>query len=214
MISVDGAAEVAPMLAPELVAGTDKIPGFAGVISRWEPLCNKVEVRFGLPHGYLLATVWRESGGDEKAFRREPNGWTGIGLTQPTSPGVKEGYSDHDLWDPEKNLSCGARYLAKQIARYGKDAPKVFAAYNAGSVVPTEANPWGMVQTAGHVSAEVAALNYYLMLDWKIAAEQAAALQFGELDLIGDDFDRVTLPDEDEVAEGAPPTVPTGGKTS
>src|ERR1043166_5091458 len=189
MVQAGDAAEVAPSLAPELVAGTDKIPGFAGVIDRWEALCNKVELRFNLPHGWLLATVWRESGGRVRAFRVEKNGWTGIGLPQPTSPAVKRGYTDEELWDPEKNLSCGARYLAEQIKHYGRDFPKVAAAYNAGSVVPTTGNPWGMVQTDGHVSAEVAALNYYLMLDTRLAAERAAALQFSEIDLLGPDFD-------------------------
>jgi len=177
------------VLSPELVEGTAQIPGMLSTIERWEPLAEKVSAVFGIPRGWVLAMIWRESGGNPRAFRREPNGWTGIGLLQPTHPAVKGGLTDAALFDPETNLLCGARQIAELRKRYGDDFPKVSAAYNFGHVEPSTANPWGMVQTAGHVSAEVAALNYYLLRDERLAADRAAALEFSSLDLLGPSFD-------------------------
>lgn len=196
--------ERAPILAPELVEGTSRIPGMLAVIERWEPLAVKVSETFGLPRGWLLAMIWRESGGNPRAFRREPNGWTGVGLLQPTSPGVKRGLSDEALYDPETNLLCGARYVVELVERYGPDFPKIAAAYNHGHVEHSERNPWGMVQTEGHVSSEVAALNYYLLRDERLAGERAAASQFTELDLLGPDFDRLEPRELDELEPREP----------
>jgi len=200
-----GQAERAPMLAPELVEGTSRIPGMLGVIERWEPLAEKVSAVFAIPRGWILAMIWRESGGNPRAFRREPNGWTGIGLLQPTSTGVKGGLSDEALYDPETNLLCGARYIALLMRRYGHDFPKVAAAFNHGHVEASTSNPWGMVQTAGHVSSEVAALNYYLLRDERMAAERAAALQFSAIDLLGPNFDSIdpVVQDADELSPSA-----------
>lgn len=199
VVMADGAAEVAPTLPAE------KLPVLERVVSRYEEIAERVSVKFGIPHGWILAHIERESGGNSRALRIESNGWIGVGLMQPTSPGVKVGYTNEQLYDPETNITCGARYLALLIGRYGRDFPKVSAAYNAGSVVESEHNPWGMVQTTGHVSEEVAALNSYLLMDQKRAADRALAYQFSTHDLLGEDFDRVTLPDI-EVIEEAPET--------
>lgn len=125
----------------------------------WGSLCREKGQPLGIPDGWLQAMIYRESGGNKKAFRREPNGWTGIGLLQITSPALKKGKSDDQVFIPAVNIELGAAYVAYQISRYGKDFPKVAAAFNAGSVRETNANPWGMVHTTGHVMAEVRALN-------------------------------------------------------
>lgn len=168
------AAEVAPSLGPVLA------PSMERVIARWEMLCNDTGDRFGVSRGWLLAMVWRESGGNPRAFN--PDG--GRGLLQITSAALKAGRTDEQLFDPGTNVGIGARYVADLMRRYGRDFPRVAAAFNAGSVRESERNPWGMVQTTGHVSAEVAALNYYLMRDEKLAAERAAAYRFSFLDLV------------------------------
>lgn len=198
-----------PILADEFVKGTPKVPGFQPVIDRWEALCRSVSFTFGIPPGWLLAMVWRESGGNPRAYRLERNKdgsprvvkgrlLTGIGLLQITHPDLKRGLTDEALYDPETNLLCGARYIVDLIARFGRDFPVIAAAFNSGGRYETDANPWGMKQTEGHVSAEVSALNYYLLRDARLEAERAAAHQFTELELLGPDFGRVTLPDDDE----------------
>jgi hypothetical protein len=188
-----GDVEKPLLLAPELVEGTGRIAGMLSVIERWEPLATKVADTFGLPVGWILAMIWRESGGNPRAFRKEPNGWTGIGLLQLTHPGVKAGLTDAALYDPETNLLSGARHILRLVARYGWDFPMVSAAYNAGSVRASTENPWGMVQTGGHVSAEVSALNYYLLRGERLAAERAAAVQFSTAELLGEGFDRPAM---------------------
>lgn len=125
----------------------------------WGALCREKGYPLGIPDGWLQAMIYRESGGNHKAFRKEPNGWTGVGLLQITSPALKRGRPDSEVFIPAVNIEIGAAYVAYQIGRYGKDFPKVAAAFNAGSVRDTDSNPWGMVHTSGHVMAEVQALN-------------------------------------------------------
>jgi len=96
-----------------------------------------------------------------------------------------------------------AKYMAELVKRYGADFPKISAAYNAGSVrAPLRGfeNPWGMMSTAGHVTAEVSALNYFLLRP--LSAEDRAnvlAIVFTTLD----DFARHDF----ERGEDAPPTL-------
>lgn len=129
----------------------------------WGDTCRQVGGPLGIPDGWLQAMIYRESGGNRRAFRKEPNGWTGVGLLQITHPALKAGRTDAEVFIPTVNLGIGARYLQGLITKYGHDFPKVSAAYNAGSVRDSEKNPWGMVMTDGHVTAEVAALNSWLL---------------------------------------------------
>ena len=200
---------VAIVLEKKLIVGTEKVPGFQSTIDRWEPLCKSVSFTFGIPPGWLLAMVWRESAGNPRAFRQERDAdgkprivkgrlLTGIGLLQITHPDLKRGLSDEALYDPETNLLCGARYIADLMMQHGRDFAKISAAFNAGGVYPSDRNPWNLKQTDGHVTAEVSALNFYLLQSQRKAAELAAAYQFTELELLGDDFGRITLIDEDD----------------
>lgn len=184
------ALEAPPVLAAEHRPAMDE------VVRRWEALAQEVSGVYAIPDGWLLAMIKRESNGDPAALRREPNGWTGVGLLQITHPSLKRQLSDAEVFVPRVNLTIGAKYTKELIAKYGRNAPMVFAAFNAGSVRESEANPWGMVQTPGHVSSEVAALNYYLLRSSEKAAERAAAIQFSTRELLGDDFGRPELPEE------------------
>lgn len=185
------AVERPPILAAEYRPAMDR------TVKLWEPLAQEISAAYGVPDGWLLAMIHRESKGNPMAFRREANGWTGIGLLQITHPSLKGNRSDGELYAPRVNLAIGARYAATLIAKYGAKAPEVFAAYNAGSVRESNQNPWGMVQTTGHVSEEVAALNYYLLRSSEHEAARAAALQFSTRELLGEDFGRPELPEED-----------------
>jgi soluble lytic murein transglycosylase-like protein len=157
----------APVLAPADAKVLEAIEG------KWGAICRAAAAKHGLPDGWLQAHIYRESGGNARAFRqeRDQNGvaimrqgrpLTGIGLLQITSPELKSHWRDEQLYDPATNLDIGAAYMATLAKRYDFDFPKVAAAYNAGSVRVSSANPWGMVQTTGHVSSEVAALNTWL----------------------------------------------------
>ncbi len=46
--------------------------------------------------------------------------------------GSRFGVSPRELFDPEKNVDAGARYLAWLADRFDDDLPRVLAGYNAG----------------------------------------------------------------------------------
>lgn len=164
------AAEHAPSLTGPQAVILDQVE------AKWGGMCRVYSEAYGLPDGWIQAMIYRESGGNEGAFRREPNGWTGIGLLQITYPALKGhrkvtengvsrwvgGKSDEEVFRPSTNLDIGAKYIASLMKTYGNDFPKVAAAFNAGSVRPSNENPWGMHSTGNHISAEVAALNYWI----------------------------------------------------
>lgn len=180
------------------------------VEARWGDLCRRIGGRYGIPDGYLQAMIWRESGGNEHARNPETKPGTdddGVGLMQITAWSLKEGLSPEQLEDPEVNVDIGARYLALLIRRYGHDFPKLAAAYNAGSVrAPLKGyeNPWGLMSSAGHVTAEVCALNYHRLRPLSPSDREATlALVYSTTqEILAHDFVRG---DTDEPPDTEPP---------
>ena len=157
VVTRDDWTEFVPMLVGDQRVAMD------GIMSKWGPLCREEADKHGLDWRWMAAMIYRESGGDPKAFRREPNGWTGIGLLQLTHPSVKGPYSDAQLFDPELNVARACLHTAGLKKRYGTNFAHICAAYNAGSVRPPSAgheNAWNLHCTRGHVDACVSALNY------------------------------------------------------
>jgi hypothetical protein len=156
--------------------------GIERVEARWGDLCRVIGAKYGLPDGWLQAMIWRESGGNPKARNPETSASReddGVGLMQITSRGLKAGHSDVQLEDPETNVEIGAAFIASLVKRYGRDFPRIAAAYNAGSVHPPYRgfeNPWNMHCTAGHITAEVSALNYHLLRGVFSDSERAQVL--------------------------------------
>lgn len=166
----------------------------------WGALCREKGRPLGIPDGWLQAMIYRESGGNRKAFRQEPNGWTGIGLLQITHPSLKRGKPDSEVFIPAVNIEIGAAYVASKIAAYGKDFPKVAAAFNAGSVRESQKDPWGMVQTSGHVMAEVRALNSWIAMQYAKKFYERTAPMFDLTELAREEDERARGDDSDEVA--------------
>lgn len=192
-------AEVVPMPAENLRSGIDAVE------QKWGDLCRESGARHQLPDGWLQAMIWRESAGNQRAFRQEKNKdgsprrdasgrlVTGVGLMQITSPALKKNRTDTELFDPGLNVELGAGYVAYLASRPDTRGPdgkpdfaRIAAAFNAGSVRDSGRNRWGMVQTTGHVDAEVAAYNYWLLRrlnEEQQAAANAVAHQFSVLEL-------------------------------
>ena len=88
-----------------------KVLSYAELVDYW-----KKQVELGLPNAFILAIIAQESGGYTNA-----KGSSGeIGLMQLTYPayvdsGVK--WKFEELWEPEKNIESGIRYL-KWIENY------------------------------------------------------------------------------------------------
>lgn len=149
-----------------------------------------VSTKWGLRVEWIRSMVFQESGGNP--YARNPEKLPGpeddgVGLLQITNLGLKAGYTDAQLEDPETNLNIGCRYIVRSLmARYGDNFPKISASFNAGSVHPPlkgYENEWNMHCTRGHIDSEVAALNWQI-LDVMDAAQKAYALQFPLLDLL------------------------------
>ena len=119
---------------------------------------RKVSTEYGIPEVILWATVCTESGFASNLEGKDG----GIGLMQLT-PGefamiqtdiLKETPEDAGrLYDPQKNLTCGAAYLSYLYERYGV-WETVFAAFDAGTETvdawlasPEYVNDLGMLKT-------------------------------------------------------------------
>lgn len=104
---------------------------------RYEDDIRETSKRYGIPEVILWATVCTESGFSSNLEGK--NG--GIGLMQLTPAEftmiqtdiLKEAPEDKGrLYDPQKNLQCGAAYLSHLYQRYGV-WETVFAAFDAGT---------------------------------------------------------------------------------
>lgn len=85
--------------------------------------------RHGLNPALLAAVARAESGFQVAAISRK--GACGLMQLMPAT-GKRFGLARQELFDVEKNVDAGARYLAWLVERFGQDLPMVLAAYNAG----------------------------------------------------------------------------------
>ena len=117
-------AAIAPPVPPEVAAG-DWAAALPERGRAWAGVIETAATDAGLDPRLLAALVWAES-----AFRADAVSHAGaIGLAQ-LMPGTAAGLGV-DPWDPAQNLAGGARYLATQIAEFGR-LEHALAAYNAG----------------------------------------------------------------------------------
>lgn len=123
--SHDAGAPVSPTTAAP-TAGLSEIADRLPAAARpWLGQIEQAANRHGLDPRLLVALVAQESG-----FRPDARSSAGaLGLTQLMPATARElGVDPHD---PEANLDGGARYLRRQLDRFGS-VPLALAAYNAG----------------------------------------------------------------------------------
>lgn len=126
----------------------------------------------GVRWEWLIAMAYQESAFNPNAVNPEVKAGPeddGVGLFQITNRALKGSYTDEQLKDPQINTGIAVRYITDLAKRYGNNFPKVSAAFNAGSVRPSDKNPWGMHCTGNHISYEVAALNYTILRGVEVA---------------------------------------------
>jgi soluble lytic murein transglycosylase-like protein len=162
--SAIGEPERMPTLAGKLATLFDSR------VMRWAELAFTAGQPYEVATGDLLAMAFRESGGNANARNAEVP--PGIGLTQITNTSLYQGLTQAQVLDPLTNLRIAAKflhYLASHCPAAG--LPELASMYNAGAVPgpgntlrphPSSLSPWGYRETAGHITAEVAARNYYL----------------------------------------------------
>lgn len=106
--------------------------GLPGAGRRWASAINDAAVRQGLDPILLASVVWVESSFNPRAYSSE--GAIGLAQLLPvTAAEVRV-----DPWRPTQNLTGGARYLKRNLVRFGR-TDLALAAYNAGPAAVVEA---------------------------------------------------------------------------
>ncbi len=95
-------------------------------------LAERAAERHGVDRHLFNAVIQQESRWNTKAV--SPDGAVGLTQLQPNTAKSFCGLEKEDLIDPEKNLFCGAKYLAEQIRRFGS-VETGLCAFNAGPSV-------------------------------------------------------------------------------
>jgi len=131
LASVDGRATV-----PSSASFADALQGaqtatattaIAGGDGRYDAEIQAASTKYGVDPALLKGLIKQESGFDPTA--RSTAG--AVGLTQ-LMPATAAGLGVTDPTDPAQSIDGGARYLREQLDRFGNDAAKALAAYNAG----------------------------------------------------------------------------------
>lgn len=94
-----------------------------------EKLADKAATKYGLNTHLFRALITHESRWNPNAVSSQ----NAIGLTQMQPPTADEfcDLEENDLFDPEKNLDCGAKYFSVQLKNFGS-VELALCAYNAG----------------------------------------------------------------------------------
>lgn len=129
----DGSSRIASDRAVHLVHA--KHPGASGVRTRLlsaparrlHPIIEQAAERYGVDAALLHAVIAVESSYNPRAV--SPKG--ALGLMQ-LMPVIVEHYGVSDPFDPEQNISAGARHLRVLLRRFKRDVSLALAAYNAG----------------------------------------------------------------------------------
>lgn len=134
------------------------------VWDRFQAPIQKNAAAYGVPLELIVATICTESRGNPDACREEPGYVSDEATPHRVSPGLmqtlistaREATQDPSLTraallEPETAIRAGTAFLRNQANGKGGtrfDPPLVGIRYNAGSLRPTDSNPWGLIQTA------------------------------------------------------------------
>jgi soluble lytic murein transglycosylase-like protein len=99
----------------------------AGDATQFDGLINDAATRNGVDPALLKALIRQESNFNPNAR----SGAGAVGLTQ-LMPSTAAGLGVGDPTAPAQAIEGGAKYLRQQLDRFGGDAAKALAAYNAG----------------------------------------------------------------------------------
>jgi soluble lytic murein transglycosylase-like protein len=98
-----------------------------GTPTQYDAQITAAAAKYGLDPALLKALIRQESNFDPSA----QSGAGAQGLTQ-LMPGTAASLGVTDPTDPAQAIDGGAKYLKAQLDRFGGDASKALAAYNAG----------------------------------------------------------------------------------
>lgn len=96
----------------------------------YSDLVTKYSKKYGVPEKLIHQLISVESSG--KADAVSPTG--PVGLMQVSKAVANEaGYSKADMYDPEKNIDAGTRYLAQNLKAFKGNVPHALLGYNQGT---------------------------------------------------------------------------------
>ncbi|WP_445147961.1 lytic transglycosylase domain-containing protein [Baekduia sp. Peel2402] len=98
-----------------------------GTPSAYDAQITAAATKYGIDPALLKGLIRQESNFNPNA----KSGAGAQGLTQ-LMPGTAAGLGVTDATDPAQAIDGGAKYLKQQLDRFGGDASKALAAYNAG----------------------------------------------------------------------------------
>jgi soluble lytic murein transglycosylase-like protein len=119
-------ATAAPAATAAATPAATSFPA-TGAATPYAAEIDAAAARYGIDPALLRGLVKQESGFDPNAR----SGAGAVGLTQ-LMPGTARELGVTDPTDPAQALDGGAKYLKQQLDRFGGDASKALAAYNAG----------------------------------------------------------------------------------
>lgn len=96
-------------------------------------LADEAAKAHGLDPYLFRALIYQES--KWKPHAVSPGGAVGLTQLKPTTAKAICGLSYSELKIPEKNLQCGAKYLAEQMDRFDQDVERALCAFNAGPTI-------------------------------------------------------------------------------
>jgi soluble lytic murein transglycosylase-like protein len=120
-------ASMAPTAATATAGATAPGNLGSGSPSQFDGAIQAAASRNGVDPALLKGLIRAESNFNPRAG--SPAG--AQGLTQ-LMPGTARGLGVSDPYDPIQSIEGGAKYLRQQLDRFGGDAQKALAAYNAG----------------------------------------------------------------------------------
>ena len=110
---------------PTHALAVDRMP--ARVPAHLVPIFLEAGQKYGIDPNLLAAQAFKESRYDARAVSR----FGAEGIMQ-LKPKTARSLGATDSFDPRQNILAGAKYMRKQLDRFGGDLTMALAAYNAG----------------------------------------------------------------------------------
>lgn len=144
---------VAAAAAPSFAADLRPHP----VPAELAPIFQEAGRLYQIDPNLLAAQAFKESRFNPRAVSR----YGAEGIMQ-LRPSTAKALGVTDPFDPRQNILAGAKYLRKQLDRFGGDLTKALAAYNVGSTLVAQAGPAataGAVEYVSHIKHYYATYN-------------------------------------------------------
>ncbi|MFW3388700.1 UNVERIFIED_CONTAM: lytic transglycosylase domain-containing protein, partial [Kocuria sp. CPCC 205274] len=96
----------------------------------YSDLVAKYAQKYGVPEKLVHQLISVESSGNANAT--SPTGPRGL-MQVSRAVAEEAGYTRADMYDPEKNIDAGTRYLAQQLKAFKGNVPHALLGYNQGT---------------------------------------------------------------------------------